>query len=106
MINSVEFSQTKIGKYLYSIKSKFTGNVVLDMFCFLRIYAELAIKAKGVLLLKEAGFESMPSQETKEKFEELKYLQKSIGPTGKLALSPILKSNIKDLWQFYFLKKT
>lgn len=104
-IHSDEISKTKIGKYLYSLKNKFPSTVVSDILCFLKIYNELAFRAKGVLMMREAGFNSPISTDINEKFNELKYLEKSIGPTGKLALSTILKINKQDLWQLYFLNK-
>jgi hypothetical protein len=44
-------------------------------------------------------------RETRAKLEEMKYLEKSIGPTGKLAIRPFLQMSRKDLWQFYVLGK-
>ena len=42
---------------------------------------------------------------TREKFTEMRYLEKSIGPTGILALAPMLHMSHKDLWQLYMLGK-
>jgi len=42
--------------------------------------------------------------EVKDKLEELKYLEKSIGPTGKLAVAPIFSTSTRDLWQLYLLE--
>jgi RsiW-degrading membrane proteinase PrsW (M82 family) len=97
-------AETKIGRYLLSLKSKFPGEVVADMLCFLRIHLELAIRAKGVLLLRNAGFRANLDPEIKEKFTELKFLEKNIGATGKLALSPILRTSTRDLWQLYLVQ--
>ncbi|MBN1154295.1 PrsW family intramembrane metalloprotease [candidate division KSB1 bacterium] len=97
-------SETKIGQYLISLKSKFPGQVVADMLCFLRIHLELAIRAKGLLLLRNAGFKPAIDPEIKDRFNELKYLEKSIGTTGKLALSPILHTSPRDLWQLYHVQ--
>ena len=52
LINSGEFSESKAGRYLNELKSKFKGVVVVDMLCYLRIYTELALRAKGVLLMR------------------------------------------------------
>jgi hypothetical protein len=41
----------------------------------------------------------------KEKFIELEFLEKSIGPTGKLAISPIFHTSTRDLWQLFMLEK-
>jgi RsiW-degrading membrane proteinase PrsW (M82 family) len=97
-------AETKIGRYLLSLKSMFPGEVVADMLCFLRIHLELAIRAKGVLLLRNAGFRTTLDPEIKEKFSELKFLEKNIGTTGKLALSPILHTSTRDLWQLYLVQ--
>ena len=54
-ITEGKISETKIGKYLQSMKDTFPGEVLADMLCYLRIQLELAIRAKGILLLKGAG---------------------------------------------------
>jgi RsiW-degrading membrane proteinase PrsW (M82 family) len=103
LINSGEFSTSKIGAYLHSLTEKFEGPVVVDMLCYLRLHKELAMRAKGMLMLREQGFVDKPGDETKAKLAELKYLVDSIGPTGLLALKPFLRMSRKDLWQIYML---
>ena len=103
LINSGEFSSSKIGRYLHSLSEKFEGPIVVDMLCYLRLHKELAMRAKGLLMLREQGFADKPGEETKAKLEEMKYLVSSIGPTGLLALKPFLRMSRKDLWQFYML---
>ncbi len=103
-INSGEFQQSKIGRFLSDLTQKFEGPVVADMLCYLRIYTELAIRAKGILLMREHGIEAPPGQGTHEKFQELKYLEKSIGKTGCLAMRPFLQMERKDLWQMNVLE--
>jgi len=97
-------SETKIGRYLLSLKSKFPGQVVGDMLCYLRIHLELMIRLKGILLLRNAGFQATLDADIKEKLVELNYLEKSFGPTGKLALSPVLHSTPRDVWQLYHIQ--
>ena len=105
MIGSHEFSESKIGRFLSDLRSKFEGPVVADMLCYLRIYTELAIRAKGVLMMRENGLEVSVGERTQEKFEELRYLEKSIGKTGCLAMRPFLHMERKDLWQLNVLSK-
>ncbi len=105
LIMTEDLSESHIGKYLHSLKEKFSGEVIVDMLCMLRLHTELAIRSKGVLMLREAGFRSMPDAETVEKFKELEYLQKSIGKTGKLAVKPFLHTSSRDLWQIYMLEE-
>jgi hypothetical protein len=56
-----------------------------------------------VLLMRESGFEPAADPELRAKFEELEYLESSIGQTGRLAMKPFLQVSRKDLWQLYML---
>ena len=53
----------------------------------------------------KSGFQNAPGEMTRAKLEEMKYLENSIGATGKLAIRPFLQMSRKDLWQFYMLGK-
>ena len=103
LINSGDFSASKVGTYLQSLTEKFEGPVVVDMLCYLRLHKELAMRAKGLVMMREQGFMDKPGEETRAKLEELKYLESSIGPTGMLAMNPFLRLSQKDLWQIYML---
>jgi len=104
-IHAGEFSDTNAGAYLNSLKQGFRGEVVADMLCYVRLHVELALRAKGVLLLHESGLDAPPlDEETRSKLVELDYLEKSIGPTGQLALRPLLVATGKDLWQLSVLE--
>ncbi len=103
-INSGEFAESKIGQFLEDLKQKFPGTVVVDMLCYLRLYTELALRAKGVLMMRENGLDTPVGERTKAKFEEMRYLEKSIGKTGCLAMRPFLHMTRKDLWQLYVLE--
>ncbi|MDH3253840.1 MAG: PrsW family intramembrane metalloprotease [Acidobacteriota bacterium] len=106
LVNSGQVSNSRIGEYLETLKSHLEGPVVADMVCLLRLRLELSIKAKGMLLMRQAGFEAEPDPETEEHFAELEYLEKSIGRTGLLALNPIFHLSDRDLWQYYMLGRT
>jgi len=103
-IKTGTISNTKPGQYLESLRSRFPGEIVADMLCLLRIHLELAARAKGILLMREAGFAAPIDAETRERLAELKFLEKSVGTTGRLALSPILHVTSRDLWQLYVVK--
>ena len=105
LINSGRFSTSKVGIYLMTLKEKFRGEVVADLLCYLRLHVELAMRAKGLMMMRESGFDSNVGEETRAKLVEMKYLDKSIGKTGKLALRPFLQISRKDLWQIYMLSK-
>jgi RsiW-degrading membrane proteinase PrsW (M82 family) len=105
IITSGSISESRIGHYVETIKEQFSPEVLVDMLCYLRIHVELAISAKGLLMMREAGFKASPPAGTQEQFRELRHLEKSIGPTGRLALAPFLHQSTRDLWQIYMLEQ-
>jgi RsiW-degrading membrane proteinase PrsW (M82 family) len=105
LINSGRLSSSPVGQYLTTMKDKFKGPVVADLLCYLRLYTELALRAKGILMMRESGFEVPVDQATQEKFAEMRYLEGSIGKTGLLAIQPMCHMSHKDLWQLYMLGK-
>jgi RsiW-degrading membrane proteinase PrsW (M82 family) len=105
ILNTGKISETRIGQYLQTLRAHFPGEIVADMLCLLRIHLELAIRAKGILLMRQTGFKPATDPEIKEKFIELSYLEKSIGKTGQLAILPFLHTSRRDLWQLYMLGK-
>jgi hypothetical protein len=76
------------------------------MLCYLRVHVELAMRAKGVLMLRESGFDEPPlDDEVRSQIAELHYLEKSLGKAGLLALRPIVIATGKDLWQLQWLER-
>ena len=102
-IDNGTFSESHAGQYLLSLQDKFGGTVLADMLCSIKIHVELSIKAKGVLLMRKANLPVRIEEDVKDKLNELRYLEKSIGSTGKLAIAPIFSMSAKDLWQLYML---
>ncbi len=104
LIQSGEFSDSRIGRYLMALRERFRGDVVVDLLCYLRLHTELSLRAKGLLMMREAGLPVKLEADIREKLAELDYLEKSIGRTGKLALAPFLRTSGKELWQITMLK--
>lgn len=102
-ITSGRLSETRIGRYLQSIMDQFPGEIMADMLCYLRIYLELSICAKGALLMQESGFKIPRDREVEDKIRELNFLEKSIGQTGKRAIAPLVQKSARDMWQIYLL---
>jgi hypothetical protein len=55
------------------------------------------------MMMRENGFDIPVDEETRAKFTELRYLERSMGKTGMLAIHPMLHMSHKDLWQLYML---
>ena len=105
LLNSGQFSKSPVGDFLETLKRKFRGEVVADLVCYLRLHVELALRAKGVLMMREGGFEVEIDEPTRAKFDEMRYLERVVGPTALLAIKPFLHMSRKDLWQLYMLGK-
>jgi RsiW-degrading membrane proteinase PrsW (M82 family) len=105
-ISTGNFLGSKSGSYLQSLRDRFRGEQLGDMLCYLRLHGELAVRAKGVLLLRESGLAEPPiDAETRDKLTELAQLERAIGKTGVLALRPLLVTTGKEIWQLTLLKQ-
>ncbi len=102
-IRSGDFVSSRPGRYLQSLREHFDGAVVADMLCYLRLSAELSMRAKGVLMLRENGLPVTRDSETAAKLAEMKYLKSTMGKTGQLAIAPILRKTTHDTWQLELL---
>jgi hypothetical protein len=105
LVLSDDFGQTRLGAYLQELRSRFPGPIVADMFCLMRLELELGIRAKGMLMAREAGVEIPPDEELGSRLAEVRYLEKSIGPTGLLALTPLQVSSDRDAWHKFLLRE-
>jgi len=103
-ITSGHFPDSHGGQYLSSLLDRFEGAVVADLLCYLRLHTELALRAKGILMMRENGFEAGIDAATREKFVEMRYLERSVGKTGRLAVVPLLHGSGKDVWQLKMLE--
>jgi RsiW-degrading membrane proteinase PrsW (M82 family) len=105
LIRTGQIREDNIGVYLQSLRSRFPGEVVADMLCLLQIQLELSIQAKALLMARQAGLELPAEEGARENLQELGFLQKAIGRTGRLAIAPFIKTSSRDLWQIYMLSR-
>jgi len=105
LITTGRVGGTRIGAYLDSLKARFPALVVADMLCLLQIHAELSLRAKGLLIARGAGLELPVGEDVRARLLELRYLEKSVGATGLLAMKPIHRRSSRDLWQIYMLSE-
>ncbi|MBN7796448.1 PrsW family glutamic-type intramembrane protease [Parahaliea mediterranea] len=99
LIQSGEVGRSRTGEFLDDLKRRFEGPVTADMLCYLRLYTELAMRAKGVLMMREHGFEVGGGEGLDSRLAELRYLERSIGRVGMLALRPLLGHDWRNRWQ-------
>ncbi len=106
LVKSSEFSGTRFGRYLGELRSRFPGPVVADMFCLLQLDLELAIRAKGLLMAREAGLSLPVDDALRARLAERAYLEKAIGRTGLLALRPLQVTSDFDRWHRHLLHES
>lgn len=106
LMNSGDFAGSAPGRYLESLKHGRQGALVEGSLRYVRLYTELSLRAKGVLMMRENGFQPRPLDEaTRAKFAELRDLERTIGTAGLKALRPLLKMRHRELWQLYMLEE-
>lgn len=103
LIHTGAIAHNPAGEYLTSLRSRFPGPTVADMLCLLKIRLELALRVKGLLLAREAGLEVRPDPDVLANLRELRFLERSIGPTGCLAMRPLLPEG-RERWQIRLLE--
>jgi len=104
-ISAGRFLDSPCGRYLKALRDRFRGEELADMLCCVRLHAELAVRAKGVLLLRESGLEEPPlDEETRDKLAELAQLKRAIGTAGLLELRPLIMATGKDIWELTLLQ--
>jgi protease PrsW len=103
-ITTGTFLNSNAGRYLQALRARFRGEDLADMLCCLRLHGELALRAKGVLMLRESGIDEAPiDAETRDKLAELAQLKRAIGRAGVLALRPLMMATGKDIWELTLL---
>jgi RsiW-degrading membrane proteinase PrsW (M82 family) len=105
-ISSGRFLDSPSGRYLQALRERFKGEQLADMLCYLRVHGELAVRAKGLLLLRETGMPEPPlDAQTRGRLAELVQLERAIGQTGMLALRPLMMATGKESWQLTLLRQ-
>ncbi len=98
-------ASSRVGSYLQELRERFPAATVVDMVCLLRLRVELSIRAKGILLARQSGFELPADPQLESRFAELQHLEDEVGRTGLLALAPLFHFSDRDLWQYQMLGK-
>jgi protease PrsW len=103
-MRSGRFATSHAGHYLQSLKQVLSGEMMVDALCYLRLYAELSLRAKGILMAREHELPVPPlDAATRAKLDELRHLERALGVSGRRAFAPLLNMRRKDLWQLNLL---
>ena len=105
MIHEGVHPESRLGVYFDDVRGQFPPLIAADMLCYLQVHVELALKAKGMLLMQQQGVPRDPDPETGSLLAELTELETRIGHAGVSALSPLIHVSTRDLWQLHMLEE-
>lgn len=103
-LDSNTFNDTHVGQFLTSLRAYYDPMVIVDILCFIRLYTELSMRAKGLIIMREQGFEPPPA-DLSAHFTEFRHLEAELGKAILLSLAPLLQSNRRDLWHLKALEQ-
>ena len=101
-----EVQGTPVGRYLETLQERFEPIVVADLLCLLRIHLELSLRAKGMLIARAAGLRVDADDTVRANLGELRWLERTVGATGQLAILPLRRTSSRDLWQILLLERS
>jgi hypothetical protein len=92
------------GRFVLAMAEQFPPEVGADMFRYIQVHTWLVAKAEEDLIERENGGPEDLGQEVRERLVELHALEKRIGKTALLTLSPHLHFTRSDLWEIHELE--
>jgi len=98
---NVEFAHSEAGRFVSAVADKFQGTDAADIFAYMRLHAELVLRAEKVLLSREAGTKEAVTDDDAEGFRRLHELERKIGRTALMALWPHLHYSRQELAELY-----
>jgi len=98
LVTSEHFTVTRFGQYLRELRARFPGVIVADMYCLLRLELELSVRARAMIMARDAGLELRGDDDLESSLGERDYLHRSIGRAGLLALRPLQVTTPRDRW--------
>src|SRR5205085_10393091 len=98
-IQSGEFTHGEAGRFITDVANKFDPEVVAELFAYIRLHTELAVRADKVSLGRETGEKLVGGAELHKSFNELHALEKKIGTAPMLAIWPHLHFTRRELWE-------
>lgn len=99
-IKEGHLGETNTGRYLMSVKQSFPPEVFFDVICYVQLHVELSVAAKSRFMLREAELDLPLGDAQKEtylsQFTEFKTLEKRLGKSAMMIVSPIVNINPAD----------
>ena len=101
---SIEFAHSEAGRFISELADKFDAAHTADIYAYMRLHAELVLRAEDFLLAREGGTKPAITAEDRRNFARLHELERKIGRTALLALWPHLHYSREELAELYELE--
>lgn len=98
-IKSGEFKQSEAGRFILDVHNRFDPAVIAELFEYIQLHTELALRADQVELAREKGEKLSGGHELHESFRRLHALERKIGPAAMLAVWPHMHFSRRELWE-------
>ena len=102
-INSGEFAHSEAGRFILSLTSKFSKDVVDHMLEYLRLHTQLVLRAEQITLAREKNEKIERRPQDHDDLVRLEELEQRIGSTAMMALWPHLHFSRRELWEIHHL---
>ncbi len=99
MLSQISTEHNNLSTFFSNISHSFSKEIELAIHSYMRIFLELSIRTKSILMMREYGFDAPLDDKFHEKISELKLLEGAIGKAGLLLITPILDIKRADVWK-------
>lgn len=104
-IRAGRVADSPAGRFVLALAEQLPPDVAADIFRYVQVHTWLVAKAEEDLIERENGRAEDLGREVRERLAELHTLEKRIGRTALLALSPHLHFTRNDLWEIHELEE-
>ena len=105
-IESGRFAQSETGRAVINLSKKFNHAVAADVFEYIKVHTELALRAEQLLLARKLCQEpECEPEDDRQKFLQLRALERRIGKAALAELRPHLHFTRNDLWEMHHLEQ-
>ena len=88
LVTSEHFEVTRFASYLRSLRERFPGPIVADMFCLLRLELELSVQAKALVLARGAGLHLPADEDPRDGARGVRLPEALDWPDGPAGVAP------------------
>lgn len=104
-VESGAFARSEEGRVIAALAARLPPDVAADVFDYIRLHIELVAQAEATLLAKQNGDPAPIGADLRDKFKRLHALEKAIGRTALLTITPHLHFSRNDLWEMHELEE-